>query len=249
MRRGFTLIELFAVIVILGIILAIAVPSVVGIIEKSRNDAWERQKGIIENTLDSYLLQNQSDIPWQDNKVIYSLEDLTDMGIVDKKITVPRNYQTDEVTIEIIKDDKGKFIYDISLPDELRGYLDTTYKNGAHFFVGANPNNWIEFGQVSSSNATPILWRIVKYDNEGIKIIYEGTKNGSNPPSEDGKIFKIPWADWTIPDPNKWDKSSDLKGLLYDWYENFYAVNKEKLVKPVKWCIGAVEKNRYSKVR
>ena len=105
-NKAFTLIELLAVIVILGIILAIAVPSVVGIIEKSRNDAWERQKGIIENTLDSYLLQNQSDIPWQDNKVIYSLEDLTDMGIVDKKITVPRNYQTDEVTIKLLKTTK-----------------------------------------------------------------------------------------------------------------------------------------------
>ena len=242
MRRGFTLIELLAVIVILGIILAIAVPSVVGIIEKSRNDAWERQKGIITKSLDNYMLLNHGKLNWTDNVIRYNIEDMVEMGIVDKDVTIPRNYAMDEVTIEIIKDDKGKFIYDISLPDELRRYLDTTYKNRAHFFVGANPNNWIEFGQVSSGNSTPILWRIVKYDNEGIKIIYEGTKNGSNPPSEDGKIFKIPWADWKIPDPNKWDKSSDLKGLLYDWYENFYAVNKEKLVKPVKWCIGAVEK-------
>lgn len=39
-RKGFTLVELLAVIVILAIILAIAVPNVVGIINKSRDDSF-----------------------------------------------------------------------------------------------------------------------------------------------------------------------------------------------------------------
>lgn len=38
-QRGFTLVELLGVIVILGIISAIAVPSIGGIIEKSKKDA------------------------------------------------------------------------------------------------------------------------------------------------------------------------------------------------------------------
>jgi len=38
-QKGLTLIELLAVIVILGIIAAIAVPSIMGIIDKSRTDA------------------------------------------------------------------------------------------------------------------------------------------------------------------------------------------------------------------
>ncbi len=30
------------------------------------------------------------------------------------------------------------------------------------YFTGADPKNWIQFGQLSSSDTTPILWRIIK---------------------------------------------------------------------------------------
>lgn len=41
-KRGFTMIELLAVLVILGIIMVIAVPSVVGYLQGARNDYYDQ---------------------------------------------------------------------------------------------------------------------------------------------------------------------------------------------------------------
>ena len=46
-KKGFTLVELLAVIVILAVILAVAVPVVLGVINKSREDALNSTAGMI----------------------------------------------------------------------------------------------------------------------------------------------------------------------------------------------------------
>ncbi|WP_010099168.1 prepilin-type N-terminal cleavage/methylation domain-containing protein [Ornithinibacillus scapharcae] len=48
-QKGFTLVELLAVIVILGIILAIAIPAIGNVIEKSENDAHDANVELFEN--------------------------------------------------------------------------------------------------------------------------------------------------------------------------------------------------------
>jgi type IV pilus assembly protein PilA len=46
-NKGFTLVELLAVIVVLGIILVIAIPNIQQIITNARKEAYERQKKFI----------------------------------------------------------------------------------------------------------------------------------------------------------------------------------------------------------
>ncbi|MEM5012211.1 prepilin-type N-terminal cleavage/methylation domain-containing protein [Niallia taxi] len=57
-EKGLTLIELLAVIVILGIIAAIAIPSIANIIEKSRFDAIKADAVQILNGAQTYISSN-----------------------------------------------------------------------------------------------------------------------------------------------------------------------------------------------
>ncbi|AGT32963.1 hypothetical protein M493_13610 [Geobacillus genomosp. 3] len=57
-ERGLTLIELLAVIVILGIVAAIAIPSIGGIINKSKNDAKIAEGIQIINAAKMYMTAN-----------------------------------------------------------------------------------------------------------------------------------------------------------------------------------------------
>ena len=59
-KKGFTLVELLAVIVILAIILAIAIPSITGIIENQRKSAFESNIKMIIKGIEYEMLENPS---------------------------------------------------------------------------------------------------------------------------------------------------------------------------------------------
>lgn len=64
--KGFTLVELLAVIVILAIILLIAVPNVMGIIEKAKKDAFCSTAKLAYNSVELFNLQHNTAIAGQD---------------------------------------------------------------------------------------------------------------------------------------------------------------------------------------
>jgi len=125
---------------------------------------------------------------------------------------------------------------------------DGTYaaKNGSNYFSGTNPNNWVIFGQVSSTDTTPLLWRVIRDDIYGIKIIYEGVQNAGNLPTADGRITisgqqTISW-DTTggTNGNNKWERPADLLTILNTWYNSLYVINITNYITPTNWCIGAI---------
>lgn len=71
-KKGFTLVELLAVIVILGVLLMIAVPAVQNVIKKTKNNATQKQAELF---IDAAKKMAIIDEPAND-KVIYKLSDL-----------------------------------------------------------------------------------------------------------------------------------------------------------------------------
>ena len=118
--KGFTLVELLAVIVILGIIAAIAVPSVSGVIAKSKKDATvSNAEQLIEGarllvTTDNVDVSDGVDINvYSKGENQYGLEEegFIEDGLVD---TAGEPYK-DASHVHIEEDDNGKVIYSVYL--------------------------------------------------------------------------------------------------------------------------------------
>ncbi|GAA0447658.1 hypothetical protein GCM10008983_27140 [Lentibacillus halophilus] len=107
-QEGFTLVELLAVLAILGIVLAIAVPSVSGVISSSEDDADESNRELMENAA---RLANASDIdPKGENGDTYSLDNLVSEGFLEEKPTNPNTDNDYNGTVKVTNaaDDDSK---------------------------------------------------------------------------------------------------------------------------------------------
>ncbi|KAB7667342.1 prepilin-type N-terminal cleavage/methylation domain-containing protein [Bacillus sp. B1-b2] len=92
-EKGLTLIELLAVIVILGIIAAIAIPSIANIIEKSRFDAIKADGIQVINATKLYIAGNGT----EDTNI-----DATDLAdYLDNETTLADGYTLDVVNGQI----------------------------------------------------------------------------------------------------------------------------------------------------
>lgn len=95
-NKGFTLVELLAVIVILAIILIIAVPGVLSIINQTKQKGYDSQLAIIKEAARNYVTAESTKIQWEEEsdgtkKVEVTLQTLQDNGYLDKKIIDPRD--------------------------------------------------------------------------------------------------------------------------------------------------------------
>lgn len=107
-----------------------------------------------------------------------------------------------------------------------------------YYYRGLNPKNWIEYGQVSEEDDTPILWRIISWSEEGLKIIYEGPKTDVTPENllNMGSILRTRWGV-----SNVWE-TVQLKTQLADWHANgFFVADRSGYEKPIHWPIALVQ--------
>lgn len=109
--KGFTLIEIMAVIILIGVIALISVPIVNNAINKSIEKAYEEQIDIIENGAKKYMAMGDNFLSLPTNSCYVSLQELKDKGIIEKKTTNVKTKKEMNGYVVITKKDK-KYTYE-----------------------------------------------------------------------------------------------------------------------------------------
>lgn len=127
-KKGFTLIEIMAVIIILAIIAVIVVPLVTGSIKDSKDKLYETQLENIKSAAKSYMIN--LDLDDEQNKISVTIEELKKLGLLDKDIKDPRTDKDFDkcLTVEVEKNGniyEYKIIEDIKDCDEVGSVIMT----------------------------------------------------------------------------------------------------------------------------
>ena len=130
MKRGFTLVELLGVLVILSILLLIAFTSVSSIIKNSRNTVYNKQISSILSGAYDFTLKYPNELPKKKNEIKYvSLLKLQKNGFVDELIN-PKNKELFPVDMVVqIKYTGGNYKYDSPYSKLYGSYLYTVLVN------------------------------------------------------------------------------------------------------------------------
>lgn len=268
--KGFTLIELLAILIILGILLLIVFPLVNNFIKEAKEKICTLDAKAMEVAADNYVTHDEVAIAIGSSLKI-TLKELQSAGYIPE-IYSPYSKHTACTGYVVVKNigttnnDYYTFSsefkcaescatanYDPNNDDQGNGNPDTgtgtdtvkdgmTEKNNDWYFDGQNPNNWVKFGMVDGITNRGILWRIVKIDDTGIKMVYEGLENGENNPLEDGRalIDGTMGIAWNISGTNKWNEPASLEGKLNEWLSYLNIPDVSSYLQKTNWKVGGV---------
>lgn len=89
-NKGYTLIELLAVFVILGVIVMISVPIVSSVLNSSKSKSYDEQVKILENAARTYMSENSTLLPDENDSYNVTIDELKNSGLLkDEDIKNP----------------------------------------------------------------------------------------------------------------------------------------------------------------
>ena len=90
MKKGFTLVELLAVIALLALFALIAMPVVDNILDKQKERIYKSNIETIKDALKNWANENISFLPESGEELNIALEDLKDEGLIDRNFKNPK---------------------------------------------------------------------------------------------------------------------------------------------------------------
>lgn len=106
MKKGFTLVELLGVIVILGVLALIATNVISNTLNETKDDLYEIQISSIIAGAKTWASSNIFELPENDNEfIIVTLRQLKEGGFVDQNISNPKTEEqfSNDLEIKITK--------------------------------------------------------------------------------------------------------------------------------------------------
>lgn len=264
--RGFTLIELLAILILLGILLLIAIPLVTHIVKEAKAKICDLNAKTMEIAADNYIARDAITIKIGETRIV-QLSELQSAGYISDMYSPYAKREA--CTGYVVVTNEGQrgndyYVYqselkcgnscvtanyDVSHGNPGTGNTDANdlkdhmkEKNNDWYFEGDSPNNWVKFGMIDGITNRGLLWRIVKLDDTGIKMVYEGLENGSKNPLEDGRalIDGTMGISWNTSGKNKWNEPASLEGKLNEWLSLLNIPDISSYLAKINWKVGGV---------
>lgn len=135
-KRGFTLVELLAVIIILSLLALLTSTAVTNLVKDSRNDLSSTQMELIKSAAQTWGADNLTGLPADGECSYLTLVNLKDYGLIDSNIKDPNTNEkiSDDLKIKISttkNQNSGKLIttYEVN-PQSVDGCYKQVYNNG-----------------------------------------------------------------------------------------------------------------------
>lgn len=198
-KKGFTLIEVLGVIILLGVLSMITVPVVRDLIKSSRKELYEEQIDQIENGLKNWAHDNIFLLPEDNSVITLSLGQLAQSGHVNYKIENPKNnkcFSTEsELTITKYNNNYVYEVKDISDVDcDDLEELPTIKLNGNIVEYLNIEDTYDEMGVIAKSHdgsrdISDSVTQTITGDGTSISTIAPATYNITYKVNDNGKIM------------------------------------------------------------
>lgn len=129
MRKGFTLVELLAVIVILGLLSVLLIPNIQEMLKDSKKDLYAIQEQNIIDEAKNWVADHPYDLPENNgDELVISLGELKLATHIDLKFTNPKTgLMFDDASKIIIKRENNTYKYSVQIGDFEEEIRDNDY--------------------------------------------------------------------------------------------------------------------------